>query len=76
MPEGTISAGTVKVADALVELGLAASKGEAKRLIEGGGIRLNDVKVAGFDAEIPEELLKEGFVMHKGKKQHVKVTVK
>ena len=76
MPEGTISAGTVKVADALVELGLAASKGEAKRLIEGGGIRLNDVKVAGFDAEIPAELLKEGFVMHKGKKQHVKVTVK
>ncbi len=76
MPEGTISAGTVKVADMLVELGLVKSKGEAKRLIEGGGIRLNDEKVASFDADIPEALLAEGFVLHKGKKQHLKITVK
>lgn len=76
MPEGAISASTTKVADALVELGLSKSKGEAKRLIEGGGIRLNDDKVASFDAEIPAELLKEGFILHKGKKQHLKVSVK
>ncbi len=76
MPEGTISAGTVKVADALVELGLAKSKGEAKRLIEGGGIRLNDTKVASFDAEIPAEMLENGFILHKGKKQHLKISVK
>ena len=76
MPEGTISASTTKVADALVELGLSKSRGEAKRLIEGGGIRLNDEKVASFDAEIPAEMLKEGFILHKGKKQHLKVSVK
>ena len=76
MPEGTISAGTVKVADALVELGIAKSKGEAKRLIEGGGIRLNDTKVASFDAEIPAEMLENGFILHKGKKQHLKISVK
>ncbi len=76
MPEGTISASTTKVADALVELGLSKSKGEAKRLIEGGGIRLNDEKVASFDAEIPAEMLKEGFILHKGKKQHLRVSVK
>lgn len=76
MPEGTISSSTLKVADMLVELGLAKSKGEAKRLIEGGGIRLNDEKVASFDADIPSELLQSGFVLHKGKKQHLKISVK
>ena len=76
MPEAAISATTVKVADMLVELGLAKSKGEAKRLIEGGGIRLNDDKVASFDADIPSALLEKGFVLHKGKKQHIKISVK
>ena len=76
MPETAISATTVKVADMLVELGLAKSKGEAKRLIEGGGIRLNDDKVASFDADIPSALLETGFVLHKGKKQHIKISVK
>ena len=76
MPEAAISATTVKVADMLVELGLAKSKGEAKRLIEGGGIRLNDDKVASFDVDIPSALLETGFVLHKGKKQHIKISVK
>lgn len=76
MPEAAISATTVNVADMLVELGLAKSKGEAKRLIEGGGIRLNDDKVASFDADIPSALLETGFVLHKGKKQHIKISVK
>ena len=76
MPEGTISAETVKVADMLVELGLCKSKGEAKRLIEGGGIRLNDEKVTSFDAYIPAGLKESGFILHKGKKQHLKISVK
>ena len=76
MPEGTISAETVKVADMLVELGLCKSKGEAKRLIEGGGIRLNDEKVTSFDADIPAGLKESGFILHKRKKQHLKISVK
>lgn len=73
MPTETLPDGVTKVADLLVSLKLAPSKGEAKRLIEGGGIRLNDRKVERFDAEIPEELLENGFVLHKGKKIHLKV---
>lgn len=73
MPTETLPEGVTKVADLLVSLKLAPSKGEAKRLIEGGGIRLNDRKVERFDAEIPEELLENGFVLHKGKKIHLKV---
>ena len=71
MPEGV-----TKVVDLLVALKLAQSKGEAKRLIEDGGIRIDEQKVVGFDANIPEEALANGFVIHKGKKQHVKVIVK
>lgn len=73
MPTETLPEGVTKVADLLVSLKLAPSKGEAKRLIEGGGIRLNDQKVERFDAEIPQELLENGFVLHKGKKIHLKV---
>lgn len=76
MPSADMPEGVTKVADLLVALKLASSKGEAKRLIEGGGIRLNDDKVVGFDSEIPASLLGEGFVIHKGKKQHIKIIVK
>jgi tyrosyl-tRNA synthetase len=39
-------AGTISVVDALVALGLAASKGEARRLIKGGGARVGGERVA------------------------------
>lgn len=38
-------AGSIGVVDALVNLGLAASKGEARRLIKGGGARVDGEKV-------------------------------
>jgi tyrosyl-tRNA synthetase len=40
------------IVDVVVTLGLAASRGEVKRLIEGGGIRLNDVPVTSLTATI------------------------
>lgn len=76
MPEATIPAGVDKVIDVLVTLKLAPSKGEAKRLIDGGGIRVDDDKVSDINAVIPSEKLASGFVIHKGKKAHIKVSVK
>ena len=77
MPTVEISKDTDTVADLLVLCGQAKSKGEAKRLIEGGGVSLNDEKVKDAFAKIPEELKNSGeFILHKGKKAHVKVTVK
>ncbi|HPD02980.1 MAG: tyrosine--tRNA ligase [Christensenellales bacterium] len=76
MPSAEIEPGVLKVADILVALGLAPSKGEAKRLIAGGGIKINEEKVDAFDAEISGEMIESGFVLHKGKKQHIMVTVK
>jgi len=45
LPTHAVPSGTIGVVDALVALGLAASKGEARRLIKGGGARIDGEKV-------------------------------
>jgi len=40
------------LADLMTSLGLAASKGEARRLIEQGGVKLNGDRVSDAKAEI------------------------
>jgi tyrosyl-tRNA synthetase len=65
------------VVDLLVFVGQAKSKGEAKRLIEGGGVSIESTKITDPFAVIPEEFIsKKEFVLHKGKKVHIKVIVK
>lgn len=46
------AAGSIALVDALVALGFAASKGEARRLIKGGGARVEGEKVADEAATI------------------------
>lgn len=53
----------------LFEAGLAPSKKESKRLIEGGGIRIDGKQVSG-DAEID---IKEPFVLQVGKRKFKRV---
>lgn len=50
--EKQITAGTYKLAELLVEVGLAASKGEARRLVEQGGIRINSEKASNPNADV------------------------
>ena len=58
----------------LVAAGLASSNGEARRLIRGGGARVNDVAVADEAATIDEASLRDGAVkLSAGRKQHVLV---
>ena len=65
------------VAELLVAVNQAKSKGEAKRLIEGGGVSINDTKITDPFANIPEEALNnKEFILHKGKKVHIKVVIK
>ena len=69
--------GVSTVADLLVVAGQAKSKGEAKRLIEGGGVSIDSTKITDPFANIPEEIIaNKEFVLHKGKKVHIKVIVK
>ena len=77
MPSCEIDKTITFVSDILVACGQAKSKGEAKRLIEGGGVSLNDAKVSSPFAEIPAEITEKGeFVLHKGKKVHIKIILK
>jgi len=73
MPEAVMPSGVSKVADLLVALSLAPSKGEAKRLIDGGGIKIDETKIDSIDAALTPEQISEGFVIHKGKKVHLRV---
>lgn len=76
MPAATIPAGMVSVADILVAVAKVPSKGEAKRLIQGGGISIDGAKVTDIAATVSAEQLANGFVLQKGKKNFFKVTVK
>ncbi len=54
-----------------VELGLAASNGEARRLIRGGGARVNDVALTDEAAQLGAADLRHGAIkLSAGRKQH------
>ena len=61
--------------DLMVACKLAASKSEARRLIQQGGVSVNDEKVAGIEAMITADQLKEGAKIRKGKKVYHKAIV-
>ncbi|MCQ2387634.1 MAG: tyrosine--tRNA ligase, partial [Clostridia bacterium] len=72
-----IDKNTELVADVLVLANLAKSKGEGKRLIEGGAVSLDEIKITEPFGKIPEELKAKGqFILHKGKKSHIKIILK
>ena len=60
------------VVDVMVAAGIAKSKGEARRLIEQGGVSVDETKVVDANMVVPSN----EFVLHKGKKVHVKIIVK
>jgi len=66
------------VTDALVASGLAPSKGEARRLVQGGGVCVNNRRVSDARQEISESDLIDGqvLVLRKGAKNYhvIKVT--
>ncbi|CAO3414946.1 tyrosine--tRNA ligase [Azospirillum endophyticum] len=67
----------IPVVDLLVSAGLAASKGEARRLIKGGGARLNDGPIADETVKATaSDLNADGVVkLSAGKKRHALVKV-
>ncbi|MBR6742665.1 MAG: tyrosine--tRNA ligase, partial [Clostridia bacterium] len=64
--------GAVSVVDLLVFGEMAPSKGEAKRLIQQGGIFCADNKIERFDATLDKAALTDGVVIRKGKKTYKK----
>lgn len=62
--------------DLLIKAGLTSSKGEGRRLVEQGGISVDNEKVTDPGLVIPVEKLKEGIKVKKGKKIFHKIILK
>ena len=61
--------GSIDVLTLLVKCGLAASKGEARRLVQQGGVTVNDEKVTAIERTFGcEQFTGDGVVIKKGKK--------
>lgn len=71
MPEKTVPADTQTVLQALLATGLCKSNGEARRLVEQGGVSVNGEKVTDAGAALPAS----PFTLFKGKKVRLKVIV-
>ena len=66
--ETALSDGKIAVVDLMVLGGLAPSRSEAKRLILGGGVTMDDVKVTDIGAVLDAVSLQKGVVIRRGKK--------
>lgn len=76
MPEKFVEKGVNNVIDIMCAIGVCKSKSEARQIISGGGVKVGEQKVEGFDFCVSDEDLQKGIILHKGKKVHVKVSVK
>jgi tyrosyl-tRNA synthetase len=68
LPEKQVSVDNATIIPVLVAAGICSSNGEARRLIQQGGVSLNDDKVTDINAKV-----NDGDILHKGKKIHIKI---
>ncbi|MBR6050987.1 MAG: tyrosine--tRNA ligase [Clostridia bacterium] len=69
--------GKISILDLMTISGLAPSRGEAKRLIQGGGVYIGDEKCDSFSKDFAlSDFDGDGVVIRKGKKVFVRFVVK
>ena len=64
------------IIDLMLACGLAASRGEARRLIQQGGVQADGEKVTDIDFKVAKEALQAGVKLRKGKKVFHKAILK
>ena len=74
--EDKLTNGEINIMDLLVLVNLLPSKGEARRLIQQGGLLVNDEKVTNIGLMISKVQLLDGVKIKKGKKVYHKVIIK
>lgn len=70
LPQKDVRVDTATIIPVLVAAGICSSNGEARRLIQQGGVSVNEDKVTDINAPV-----KNGDVIHKGKKVHVRINL-
>ncbi len=73
--DADLTDGRIDVLSLLVRTGLCPSRGEARRLVQQGGVTVDDVKVASIDESYDRDRLAAGLMVKKGKKVYHKVTM-
>ena len=69
--------GTIDILGILVKSGLTASRSEARRAVEQGGVVVDNEKISDIKtAYRPEQLDGDGIVVRRGKKNYKRVTMK
>ena len=72
LSEDQLTEGAISIIDLFLACGLGASKSEARRLIQQGGVFLEGEKVADLNLTISKDQLSQGVKLRKGKKVHHK----
>ena len=67
--------GKIGLLDIMVKAGLAASKGEARRLVIQGGVSVNDERMTDPQQAFSSDEIKDGMIIKKGKKVFHKITL-
>ena len=67
--------GKIGLLDIMVKAGLAASKGQARRLVIQGGVSVNDERMTDPQQAFSSDEIKEGMIIKKGKKVFHKITL-
>jgi tyrosyl-tRNA synthetase len=75
LAESDLQDGQIGILTLMVKAGLAASNGEARRLVTQGGVLVDGEKVASPTASYSAAQLANGLVIKKGKKVYHKVTL-
>ena len=76
LDEIKLTDGKIAVLDLMLACGLIPSKGEGRRLVQQGGVTIDDAKVSSIDVCVTAEQLKAGVKIRKGKKIFHKAILK
>ena len=71
--ESELNDGAMDIMTVLVRSGLCASKSEARRNIQQGGVTVNDEKITDISKSFGADELKKGIIVRRGKKNYSKV---
>lgn len=70
LPQARLSEG-IGVLEIFAEVGLTRSRGEARRMLQQGGVYVNDARIEQTDAALtPANLTPDGIMLRAGKKKH------
>ena len=72
VPAAELTDGAIGIMDLMLKCKLAPSKSEARRLIQQGGVVVDEVTIESFDHKITAEQLEAGIKIRKGKKTYHK----